>query len=64
MNRMNNQELLEALNRYENAFGDSFPTIPLMRGRTEKEVIAIMERCIEEKKDVYDLGYINLDDNY
>lgn len=61
---MNNQELLNALNQYENFFGNGFPTIPLMRGRTEKEIIAIIERCIEEEKDVYELGYVNLDDDY
>ena len=59
-----NEELSSHLRRYEDTFGGGFPTIPLMRGRTEKEIIAIIERCIEEKKDVYDLGYVNLDDDY
>jgi hypothetical protein len=52
----------EYLDKYYNEFGEAFPTMPLMWGRTEKEVIQIIKRCLSEHKDVYALGYVK-DDN-
>jgi len=61
---VNDQELLKSLSQYEDVFGDSFPTIPLMRSRTEEEIIEIIEKCISEKKDVHEMGYLPpLDDD-
>lgn len=57
------KELTNAINQYEETFDDGFPTSSLMIGRTEKETVAIIERCIAEKKDVYELGYLELDDD-
>lgn len=54
------KELDEALNRYEKKFDDSFPMFA-MSGTEAKEVIKIINRCIDENKDVYDLGYLTLD---
>ncbi len=51
-----------AFKAYRKQFYDDFPTIPLMRGRTDREVIEMIERCISSKKDVYDLGYLELED--
>ena len=53
-------ELDKALELYEKTFNDSFPMFS-MSGKPQKEVIQIINRCIEENKDVYDLGYLSLD---
>lgn len=53
-------ELLKALGRYQDCFNDRFPTIPLYKGNDE-ETIEIIDRCIENKKDVYEMGFLTLD---
>ena len=55
-------ELIQALELYENTF-DSFPTIP-MSGRTEEEMIDMINKCVAAKKDVYDMGYLDIDAVY
>ncbi len=57
------EQLLNALDRYYNTFNDFFPTMP-MCGYEEEEMIEIIDRCIFEKKNVYDLGYLSLDAIY
>lgn len=57
------EQVLNALNRYYDAFDDSFP-MAAMPGVEEDEVIEIIDRCIYEKKDVYDLGYLSGDGIY
>ena len=57
------EQVLNALNRYYDAFDDSFP-MASMSGVGEDEVIEIIDRCISEKKDVYDLGYLSGDEIY
>lgn len=52
-------ELNKALEIYEQTFGDSFPMIPLM-GKKPSEVVDIINKCVSEKKDVYDMGYLSL----
>ncbi len=46
-----NENILQALELYENTFDDSFPTIP-MSGRTEEEMIGMINKCVSAKKDV------------
>lgn len=58
------EKLYKMLDKYEEMFGDGFPTIPLMWGRTENEVIAVINECLTSGKDVYQLGYVNEDDVY
>ena len=48
----------EALDRYRNFFNDSFPTMALYNG--DKETIKIIDRCIENKKNVYEMGFLTL----
>ena len=55
------EKLQKALERYKKKFNDDFPTIPF-DSREDKEIIDIIDECIEENKDVYDLGYLSLDD--
>lgn len=56
-----NEKLQKALERYKKKFNDDFPTIPF-DSREDGEIIDIIDECIEESKDVYDLGYLSLDD--
>lgn len=51
------------LEEYINEFGEGFPMYQLGRGRTEEETIGIIDRCLKEKKDVYELGLITDDDD-
>lgn len=51
------QKLLEKMEEYQAAFGDSFPTIPLARGRSDDECIELINKCISAKKDVYAMGF-------
>lgn len=53
----------EYLRKYMEQFGDSFPMIPLGWGRTREEVIAIIKECLDKKKDVYALGYVEDDED-
>lgn len=52
------------LREYVDMFGEGFPMIPLGWGRTDEEVIEIIDRCLKEKKDVYELGLVNEEDIY
>lgn len=56
-------KLIQALELYENTFDDSFPTIP-MSGRTEEEMIDMINKCVSAKKDVYDMGYLDIEAVY
>lgn len=54
------KELIEALKKYEEMFEDDFPTFS-MSGLEEGEMLKIINKCITEEKDVYELGYLTLD---
>ena len=56
-----NEKLQKALERDKEKFNDDFPTIPF-ESQEDEEIIDIIDECIEENKDVYDLGYLSLDD--
>ena len=56
-----NEKLQKALERYKEKFNDDFSTIPF-ESQEDEEIIDIIDECIEENKDVYDLGYLSLDD--
>lgn len=53
-------ELDKALELYEQIFDDLFPMSPMM-SKPPDEVIDIIKKCVSEKKDVYDMGYLSLD---
>lgn len=55
-------ELDRALNLYEKIFDDSFPMFTMM-GKPQNEVVEIINKCIFENKDVYDLGYLSLNED-
>lgn len=52
----------EKLDAYADKFGDGFPMIPLAWGRTEEEIIDIIDNCLKNGKDVFEMGYVD-DDN-
>jgi hypothetical protein len=51
----------ELLERYNETFGDAFPTFELMRTMTDREVMEIIKRCLSEGRDAYELGYVTDD---
>lgn len=55
-------DVWSAIELYEKKFNTSFPTIPLLWGnRSDEEVIEMIDKCIAENKDVYEMGYLSLD---
>lgn len=48
----------EYLQKYVDTFGEGFPMYQLGRTRSESEIIDIIKRCLEEKKDAYDIGLV------
>lgn len=57
------EELVKAMEDYERVFSDNFPADPLVVSRPPEEVISIIRECLDKKKDVYELGYLSLDEN-
>lgn len=60
---MFDKELEKAMNVYEQTFDDSFP-MAVFSGTSPEEVVDIINKCVSEKKDVYDMGYLTLDGIY
>lgn len=56
-------EIDKAIELYEKTFDDSFPTIPVLTDKFKAEVVEIINKCISEGKDVYDMGYLSLDND-
>ena len=48
---------------YNKRFEDGFPMMPLAWGRTEEQVIKIIDHCLKANKDVYELGYLDPEDD-
>lgn len=48
----------KAYRLYLEAFGDTFPMYQLGRGRTFEEVTEMIEKCLANKKDAYEMGYL------
>ena len=57
-----NTKLVEKMQDYEKAF-EEFPTYPFINYADEK-IIKIIDDCLKQKKDVYELGYLSLDWDY
>lgn len=54
----------EKIMEYAERFGEGFPMIPLAWGRSDAEVIAIIDECLKKGKDVYELGYVKDEDDF
>lgn len=55
------EKLQKAYDAYKKKFNSDFPTIPLAESMEDTEIIEMIEECIEVNKDVYELGYLSLD---
>lgn len=53
-------KLQKMYDEYKKKFNDDFPTIPLAVSLEDTELIKIIENCISQNKDVYELGYLEL----
>lgn len=56
----NFDEFDKAMDLYDVTFGESFPTIPLGRSKKAEEIIY---KCVKANKDVYEMGYLQLDED-
>lgn len=54
-------ELDKKMMEYSKRFDDGFPMIPLGWGRTDEQVIEIIDKCLEKGKDAYAMGYVDDD---
>lgn len=50
-------EITEMILKYNEITKSAFPSYPLL-SRSESEVVGILNRCIDEKKSVYELGIL------
>lgn len=57
------KEVEEAIKLYDETFEDAFPTIPLLMDIPDDEVIEMINKCVVEGRDVYEMGYLSLDPN-
>lgn len=57
-----NEKLLKAYETYKETFKSDFPTIPLAETMEDEEIMEMIDECVEAKKDVYELGYLELND--
>lgn len=55
--------LEEKLKKYAKKFGDGFPMIPLAWGRTDEEIIGLIDKCLAAGKDAYEMGFVSDDDD-
>lgn len=51
----------EKIKEYDKRFG-GFPTM-IFRGYEDDEIIKIIDDCLKQEKDVYEAGYLTLDDD-
>ena len=51
------------LQKYVDTFGEGFPMYQLGRTRTDEEIIAIIEKCVNEQKTAYELGIVTDDED-
>lgn len=59
-----NEELMLKMQEYSETFDDGFPMIPLGWGRSDEEIIALIDECIRDNKDVYEKGLVKDDEIY
>lgn len=52
-------EIEKELDLYRKTFNDNFPTFAFY-SKSPEEIAVIIKKCVMEKKDVYDMGYLSL----
>ena len=53
----------EYLQKYADTFGEGFPMYQLGRTRSDEEIIAIIEKCLNENKTAYELNLVTDDED-
>lgn len=53
----------EKMKEYYDKFGSAFPMIPLGWGRSDDEVVEMIQKCLDADKDVYAMGFVLLGDD-
>lgn len=43
--------------KYYEMFGEAFPMYQIGRTISDEQIAKIIQRCLDEKKDAYELGY-------
>lgn len=56
-----NGDVWSAIELYEKKFNTTFPTIPLLTTHSDEKIIEMLDKCIVENKDVYEMGYLSED---
>ncbi len=56
--------LEKKLEQYAKIFDDGFPMYQLGRGRTDEEIVELIDTCIKENKDAYEMGWVKEDAIY
>lgn len=54
---MNEKMMWGKVEMYNKKFEEGFPTFQLA-GKTKEEICEIIDDCIKQSKDVYELGYL------
>ena len=58
------EEKLDAkLAEYAKRFGDGFPMYQLGRGRSDEEIIDLVDKCLKAGKDAYEMGLVEDDED-
>lgn len=57
-------ETMELLKRYAKKFDEGFPMYQAGRGLEERQIAEMVERCLREEKDAYQLGYAEESDDF
>ena len=52
------KEVAMKIDEYDKRFKGGFPSIPLCLSRPSDEVIKIIDDCLTQGKNVYELGYL------
>ena len=55
--------LIEKLEEYAKQFEEGFPMMPLAWGRTDEEIVELIDQCLKAEKDAYELGIVEDDDD-
>lgn len=59
---MNTLDFVNKIEEYNKMFPDRIPTEPLSSLYTMEELVKIIDRCLREGKDVFELEYITYEE--
>ena len=53
--------LEKKLSEYVDRFNEGFPMIPLGWGRSDDEIIELIDKCLQANKNAYEMGLVTED---